>query len=192
MSGEQQFFAWLEARDPAAMAAVETVAPDLLRGMGHRSALFVPGGTDSGMGEMPRLHPQHADETGFGVGRYRISPRSDDLGKYTLDPRSLDGMGETYDPAFDPWDGSVTTDEPQTDWGRRLSEIFTGVVSAYQTKQLYDLNIRRAEMGLPPIDASALAPQVRVGLSNDMRNLLVYGGVAFLLAYFGSQFLKRR
>jgi hypothetical protein len=47
------------------------------------------------------------------------------------------------------------------------------------------LNIARAEKGLPPIDiASYSGIGVNVGLSPATRNLLIYGGIALIAVLF--------
>lgn len=168
MNSAQQFFAWLEKTDPRAMAAVETHAPNLLAGMGHRTA----------------FEPEYAALQG--------------MGGETYDFHSLRGMGETwgsttmpYDPVFSPWDepaaGLPSDVTPSSDWGRMLSDILQTVSTTYQAKQLFDLNIARAERGLPPIDASVLSPRVNVGLSRDVQNIIIYGGLALLAIYLAKQ-----
>lgn len=76
--------------------------------------------------------------------------------------------------------------EPQTDWGTRLISVIEKIVPAYQQQQLFKMQIRRAEQGLPPIDPSSFAPTVNVGVEANTRNLMLFGfiglGVLFLLA----------
>jgi hypothetical protein len=51
------------------------------------------------------------------------------------------------------------------------------------TKDLYQLNLTRAQQGLSPIAASSVAPQMNVGLASDtQRTLLMLGlGGAMIL-----------
>lgn len=45
-----------------------------------------------------------------------------------------------------------------------LKSILPAVAGIYTAKSLIDINISRAKQGLPPIDQSAIAPQVNVGI----------------------------
>lgn len=64
-------------------------------------------------------------------------------------------------------DSSAPTDStaPTTDWGSRLLDIIKVIVPAKQQTDLYKMQLRRAEAGLPPIDPSNFAPTVNVGTS---------------------------
>lgn len=65
------------------------------------------------------------------------------------------------------------------DWGGLLGtakEILTTVTQAELQKDLYQMNVQRAQQGLPPISPSAVAPQVNVGVAPDVqRNLMMLG-----------------
>ena len=53
------------------------------------------------------------------------------------------------------------------------------LTSIYQAKKLTDLNIKRAEQGLPALSASDTAPQMNFGLAPDQLNkILMFGGLA--------------
>jgi len=59
----------------------------------------------------------------------------------------------------------TSTDTPSTDWGKLASDILSPLVGVYSQKQLIDVNIMRAEQGLPPLsDTTAFAPTVNVNL----------------------------
>ncbi len=57
------------------------------------------------------------------------------------------------------------------------------LIAGYNSQQLFELNLQRANQGLPPLNAAQYAPQVAVGLNADTQQLLIYGGLA-VLAYF--------
>lgn len=87
--------------------------------------------------------------------------------------RGLSGLGET----------AVTVDN-QSWWDKLIAGIqqLAPTYAQYQlSKDLYDLNMQRAKQGLPPVDASAVSPQMNVGLSPETRLLVLgMGGVALI------------
>jgi hypothetical protein len=62
-----------------------------------------------------------------------------------------------------------------------LTSTAKDAITAYNTQQILNANIERAKQGLPPLDASAYAPTYNVGLSPDLKNLLIIGGLGILL-----------
>lgn len=72
-----------------------------------------------------------------------------------------------------------------------LTEIVNAAKSAagayltyQQASNIQDINLQRVRQGLPvltPAQMSSLSPMVNVGLSPDMRNLLLIGGGGLLL-----------
>lgn len=76
-------------------------------------------------------------------------------------------------------------------WYDALARLLPVLASTYQQKQLLSVQVERARNGLPPLDASAYAPGVNVGLSPDLQRMLIVGGIATLaLLAYGT--LKRR
>lgn len=66
-------------------------------------------------------------------------------------------------------------------------------LNALQTYQLNQINVERAKMGLPPIDTSAYTGVgVRVGLSPQTQQLVIYGGLALLAVLVFQSVMKRR
>lgn len=59
-----------------------------------------------------------------------------------------------------------TTDTiPITDWGKTTIDFLSPLIGVYSQKQLIDVNVKRAEQGLPPLtDTSAFAPTINVNL----------------------------
>lgn len=91
-------------------------------------------------------------------------------------------------------DTTGTTVAPSTDWGVKISDFLANVLPAVATmqaqKSLIDLNIKRAEQGLPPLDSAAVSPQVNVGVSKGVETL---GYVAIgVVALVGIAALFRR
>lgn len=79
--------------------------------------------------------------------------------------------------------------EPTSDWGKTIQSVIEKVVSplvgVYQQKQVIDLNIKRAEMGLPPIDSSVVAPTVNVSLPYAQQQQLAEMGKYLTIGLLG-------
>ena len=70
-------------------------------------------------------------------------------------------------------------------WIDALIKLAPALTLTVQQIYLIQLNIKRAEDGLPPIDiASYSGIGVNVGLSPQTRNLLIYGGIALVAVLF--------
>lgn len=82
---------------------------------------------------------------------------------------STDNVPQTAATASDPWS--------------KFAEVLGFGVTAYNQQQLIQANLERAKLGLPPIDASNLAPTVNVGVSPEIKQLVMIGGLGLLL-YF--------
>jgi hypothetical protein len=84
--------------------------------------------------------------------------------------------------------GTVSPDTSaasSTPWYAAPIAAITGV---YQAKQLMDINAQRAAQGLPPVDASALAPTVNVGLPPaQMQQMMLIGGAALLILFLATR-----
>lgn len=80
--------------------------------------------------------------------------------------------------------GDATSETPSTDWGKAFSDFVNQVLGplagAYQQKKLIDLNIKRAEQGLPPINAEQMAPTVNVGIAPSLQTGLLIAGAVVL------------
>ncbi len=51
------------------------------------------------------------------------------------------------------------------------------IVTSYNQQQILQANIDRAKQGLPPINTGALAPTYNVGLTPELKNMLIVGGI---------------
>jgi hypothetical protein len=95
--------------------------------------------------------------------------------------------------------GDVTAGDdtaPSTSWGQdiidNLSKITTAWAGVRQQQTLLDINIKRAEQGLPPIDGSAIAPAVNVGLSAQAQQLGYIAVAGLVLVGLFSMIGKKR
>jgi hypothetical protein len=66
------------------------------------------------------------------------------------------------------------------DWASTLARLLPVIASTYQQKQLLDVQVQRAQQGLPPLDAGQYAPGVKVGLDAQTQQMLLWGGVGVL------------
>jgi hypothetical protein len=122
--------------------------------------------------------------------------------------RSLYKQGMVDDPNF--WGseygylGDMAADDsatpPEKPWYEKLVDIY-GAVKAQQTAakyqdQLIQENIARQKAGTAPLSMDTYmkyaAPQVNVGLSPTVQNILIYGGLGLLGIFAVSMFMKRR
>lgn len=63
-----------------------------------------------------------------------------------------------------------------------LQKSLPGIIGSYQAKELVDLNIKRAQAGLDPIDGTGIAPQVNIGIPKNLQYILWAGvGIGALL-----------
>lgn len=67
---------------------------------------------------------------------------------------------------------------PTESWMTALARLLPAVAATYQQKQILDIQVQRAQQGLPPLNASQYAAGFQVGLSDDTKNLLIYGAIA--------------
>lgn len=82
-------------------------------------------------------------------------------------PNSLAASGDTTGTTVS--DGTTPTDTtPSTSWGQQISNLLATIggplAATYEQSQLMQINIKRAELGLPPLDSTAAAPTVNVGI----------------------------
>lgn len=113
---------------------------------------------------------------------------------------SLSGMGDTEATLA----SSVTTETGPVNTGLadRIKDILLGVSQAYLTneqmkmqKKVIDIQIARAQAGLPPIDIDmskyGVGPQATVGISQDTQRLLLWVAAGLGAVYLVPKLLKR-
>jgi hypothetical protein len=89
--------------------------------------------------------------------------------------------------------GRAITAEPSQGGAGSWVDLIGKGLTALQTYQLNQINVERAKMGLPPIDTSQYTGVgVRVGLSPQTQQLIIYGGLALLGVLVFQSVMKRR
>lgn len=76
--------------------------------------------------------------------------------------------------------GDVSMDATDTSWLNQLPTWIQQLQTSVNTQRLLDLNIQRAQSGLPPITAQSVAPTLNFGLSDNTQQLIIYAGLALL------------
>jgi hypothetical protein len=113
------------------------------------------------------------------------------MGDVTYDPASFDPG--TFDPGI--YDPGMSTDTgtsassgaSDSSASSILNSVLNSigpVATAYNTQQIMNANLQRAQKGLPPLDQSAYAPQVSVGLSSDTKSMLMIAAIGLGLLLF--------
>lgn len=77
--------------------------------------------------------------------------------------------------------GDLVDQSPVTDWGKTITDTAQTLMQLVGQHEIIKTNVQRAEQGLPPIEAGALAPQVNVGVSSDVKTLAFVGIGALLV-----------
>lgn len=85
--------------------------------------------------------------------------------------------------------GDTPAEEPATDWGKQLTSFLAPLLGVWQQRELIKANIKLAEQGKPPLDASAFAAKVEVGASPEIKQA---GIIGLALLGVGVLFLMRR
>lgn len=86
---------------------------------------------------------------------------------------------------------ATSGDAQSFDWVKLAS----GALSLVNQQRIAQINIKRAQQGLPPItleDVPGATPVVQVGVERSTRDLLLWGGVGALALFGLRSFLKRR
>lgn len=65
-------------------------------------------------------------------------------------------------------------------WMDTLQRSLPALAATYQQKQILQIQLTRAQQGLPPLDPSAYGVGVSVGISPDLKNMLMLGGLALV------------
>lgn len=82
----------------------------------------------------------------------------------------------------------MTTTAPETSFfGLTMADI-QGIVSGLNSQQLFQLNLQRAEQGLPPLNPAMYAPSMNFGMTPETRQLVMFGAIGLIAVLL----LKRR
>lgn len=160
------FIQWLAAKQPQAYAAVMRSRPDLLD-----PQRVVTGGQ---LNATPTT-VKKANTTLKGLG--------------LLDPAT--GREITYDEFGNILYTGGDPSTPITTWGQDLSNVVKAALAYKSQNDLLNVNLARAEKGLPPISAQSLAPQVNFGVSSGVQNLGMLAVGAFVLVGIMGVFKRR-
>lgn len=96
-------------------------------------------------------------------------------------------MGELLPPLTEPpIDGAPVDTTPS--WITGALDLFKSGVTVYNQQKILDANVARARQGLPPINTASIAPTVNVGVSPEIKNMLIMGAGALALIFL----LKRK
>lgn len=81
---------------------------------------------------------------------------------------------------------------PGETWVDSLSRLLPMLAATEQQRELLKVQVDRANRGLPPLDMSQYAAGVNVGVSPEVKQLLMYGGIAALAVLaFGAHRIGR-
>jgi hypothetical protein len=69
-------------------------------------------------------------------------------------------------------------------WVQTLANLATSLTLANSQRQLLNVQLQRAQQGLPPLDASQVGLGVSVGISSQTQKLVLLGGAALLIVLF--------
>jgi hypothetical protein len=87
------------------------------------------------------------------------------------EPRAANmmGLGQNGDGAIPEAPGFADT------WLDSLARALTTIAPVLAQAKLVELNLERAKQGLPPIEASSIAPTVNAGISSELKTILWAG-----------------
>lgn len=82
--------------------------------------------------------------------------------------------------------------QPGESWADSLARLLPILAATEQQRELLNVQVERARQGLPPLNMSQYAAGVNVGISPDVKNLLIVGGIGLLAVMaFGAHRIGR-
>ena len=106
------------------------------------------------------------------------------MGSTAVNRPGMSGLGQMdfetgipNEPASSGSSGSLTAQV--TEWGKMIADFGKTYLTYDAQKKLLNANIKRAEQGLPPLDASAYGVGVNVGLTPQTQNLVIMALIGF-------------
>lgn len=82
--------------------------------------------------------------------------------------------------------------QPGESWLDSVARLLPIIAATDQQRQLLQVQVDRAKQGLPPLNVSQYSAGVQVGMSSDLKQLLIYGGLGFLaVMLFGAHRIGR-
>ena len=160
-----QFSTWLNQYFPAMAAAITGNQPALLD-----PVKVVEGGSLRPSNRVPQSSsgaPRGSQLRGMGDITFQYDPAND----Y--------GVGSTPSGSTSVVSNPSSQSAAVTEWGKTVTDLLGKYLIYDQQKRIINLNIARAEKGLPPIDASAFGAGVSVGVSPGVQQLayIAIGGL---------------
>jgi hypothetical protein len=113
----------------------------------------------------------------------------------TFDDSSV--FDSAYAPVFDyvaPGLNTMVQDQQQSgeSWIDSVARLLPIIAATDQQRQLLQVQVDRARQGLPPLNVSQYSAGVQVGMSSDLKQLLMIGGAAALaIMLFGAHRIGR-
>jgi len=111
---------------------------------------------------------------------YQVQRRKPELLADDFYSDYMEGLG-----MFDDDDdlGASDTAAPADSWSSKLLDFAKVAGLAWRENKIMNMQLKRAKQGLPPMDTSALAPAVQVGLGAPTRNMMMIGAAALAAAF---------
>ena len=82
--------------------------------------------------------------------------------------------------------------QPGESWIDSVARLLPILAATDQQRQLLQVQVDRARQGLPPLNVSQYSAGVQVGMSADLKNMLMIGGaVALGIMLFGAHRIGR-
>lgn len=106
----------------------------------------------------------------------------------TTDPTS--GLSYDYSGVLDSIAPGLSTQVNQSvastgqSWIQTLANLASSLTLANSQRQLLNIQVQRAQQGLPPLDASQVGLGVSLGISPQTQKLILFGGAALLLVIY--------
>ena len=116
-----------------------------------------------------------------------------------FDSTSIDSTvaDSSYAPVFNTMAPGFNTlidqqQQPSESWIDAAARLLPILAATEQQRQLLAVQVQRAQQGLPPLNMSQYAAGVQVGMSSDLKNILVIGGsIALAILLFGARRIGR-
>lgn len=116
-----------------------------------------------------------------------------------FDPSAVDATvaDSSYAGTFDTVAPGFTTlidqqQQPGESWATAAARLLPILAATEQQRQLLQVQVSRAQQGLPPLNMSQYAAGVQVGMSSDLKNMLMIGGaIALGIMLFGAHRIGR-
>lgn len=76
-------------------------------------------------------------------------------------------------------------------WMDTLQRTLPALAATYQQQQILNIQLTRAKQGLPPLDPSQYGVGVSVGISPELKNMLLIGGLGIAALFLMGRSARR-